>query len=131
MPANGVLEPLSVGQSITFRLETHGAFNWVIGAVTDRENWNHEEYLIKGESHCFVTRSKFSLQGDHFTIAKYPERTLGNSDVVTLKRSANKLIFSVVGEETLGEIYVNDEKEVVPVIGLSTGGVCEIVSLHS
>lgn len=131
MPANGVLEPLVVGQSITFRLEQPGAFNWVIGAVTQRESWNHEEYLIKGKSHCFVTRSKFSLEGEDFKVGKYPERTLGNSDIVTLTRSPQKLVFSVVGEEVLGEILVDDAKEVVPVIGLSTGGVCEIVSFNT
>jgi len=130
MPANGVLEPLTVGQSITFRLEEPGAFNWVIGAVTKRATWNHEEYLIKGKSHCFVTRSKFSLEGEDFKVAKYPERTLGNSDVVTLTRAHKKLIFSVVGDDVLGEIFVEDAKEVVPVIGLSTGGVCEIVSFQ-
>jgi len=131
MPANGVLEPLVIGQSITFRLEQAGAFNWVIGAVTQRESWNHEEYLIKGKSHCFVTRSKFSLEGQDFKVAKLPARDLGNSDIVTLSRSEDKLTFSVVGDEVLGEILVDKEKEVVPVIGLSTGGVCEIVSLQS
>lgn len=131
MPANGILEPIQVGQSITFRLVKQGAFNWVIGAMTHIQDWNYEEYLIKGRSHVFLTRSKFSLNGD-FTVAKNPSRDLANSDTVTLSRANGKLLWHILNEEeSFGEVYVDDDREVVPVIGLSTNGVCEIVELKS
>jgi hypothetical protein len=129
MPANGVLRPLPLNQSITFRLETYGVFNWVIGAVTTDSNWNLEEYLITADSHVFLTRQKFSAKGD-FEVAKYPIRPLSNEDIVTVKRTNGKFIYSVEGlNETLGEVFVENSKLVTPVIGLSTNGICEIISI--
>jgi len=129
MPANGVLGPLDVGKSIAFRLLEPGSFNWVVGAVTARDMWNHHEYLIKSSSHVFLTRGKFSCRGD-FSNSWGPSRELGNDDVIELRRTKVNLIWGIHGsDEILGQVDVHPSKEVVPVIGLSTNGVCEIVSI--
>lgn len=129
MPANGVLGPLDVGKTIAFRLLEPGSFNWVVGAVTARDLWNHHEYLIKSNSHVFLTRHKFSCKGD-FTKAWGPTRELGNDDIIELRRTVEYLIWGIHGsDEILGRVNVHSSKEVVPVIGLSTNGVCEIVSI--
>lgn len=133
MPANGVLEPIGVGESVTFKLERAGSFNWVIGAKTTGGpncEWTAEDYLIKAKSHVFLTRSKFSLNGN-FRIEKYPVRDLDNDDTVSLTRKSGKLIWSVANmKETFGEVNVSDDQTITPVIGLSTGGVCEIVGFQ-